>query len=157
MRSYEFESRLNAKLKLGETPTAMCFVLRQGRYEPAVLCIRTELRGQEFLVTEVPGLIRWDSEAKAPVREEISWAVQQELGLPLKLGEALDEDEAPAEEPDPKAYYLTVEKLCCALDADCVTPTMKADYRRLLGFDRVPAAEELFRAFFPEAMEQLRG
>jgi hypothetical protein len=55
-----------------------------------------------------------------------------------------------------KEYYISMEKMCCALEVGCVTEKMKTQYREILGFNADETSkkmEEIFLKAFPDAME----
>lgn len=151
MRSNEFEKKMKPKLKLGEMATSMCFLRKDDHFTPAVLCIEPEFNEENYVINAIPALMYWDNDAKDAKREEIPFQIQKEAGIPLTV-EAQDDE---SEQIDLKSYYVSIEKICCALDVDCVTPSMKAEYRKNMGFDNDEKVERIFWQFFPDAMEKL--
>lgn len=151
MRTNEFEKKLKTQLKLGETATSMCFRNIDGNYTLAVLCIEPSFTEEELVIKAVPAMIYWDNDAKEARREEIPFQMQKELDLPITVK---TEDGATNEE-DTKNYYINIEKICCALNVDCVTSSMKTEYRKIMGFDFDSGIEKIFWYFFPDAMKKL--
>lgn len=147
----EFEKKLRTQVKLGEIATLVCFRNIDGKYTLAVLCIEPIFTENEFVLKAIPAMIYWDNSAKVARREEIPSQMQKELEMPI-IVKANDET---AKEDDAKTYYNNIEKICCALNADCVTSSMKREYRKLMGFDFNPEMEKIFRHFFPDAMKKL--
>lgn len=156
MRTNEFEKKLKTQLKLGETATAMCFRKIDGDYTLAVLCIEPSFIEEKFVIKSIPAMIYWDNNAKDAKREEIPFLKQKELNLPIVVntedGDAKEDD---TKEDDTKKYYINIEKICCALSVDCVTSSMKMEYRKMMGFDFDSGIENIFWHFFPDAMEKL--
>ena len=151
MRTNEFEKKLKTQLKLGETATSMCFRNIDGNYTLAVLCIEPSFTEEELVIKAVPAMIYWDNDAKEARREEIPFQMQKELDMPITVK---TEDEV-TNEDDTKNYYINIEKICCALNVDCVTSSMKTEYRKIMGFDFDSGIEKIFWYFFPDAMKKL--
>lgn len=151
MRTNEFEKKLKSQLKLGETATSMCFRIIDGNYTLAVLCIEPIFTEEELVIKAIPAMIYWDNNTKEARREEIPFQIQKELDMPITVK---TEDETEKED-DTKNYYINIEKICCALNVDCVTSSMKAEYRKIMGFDFDSGIEKIFWHFFPDAMKKL--
>lgn len=151
MRANEFEKKLRTQVRLGEITTSMCFRNIDGKYTLAVLCIEPIFTENEFVIKAIPAMIYWDDNAKVARREEIPFQVQKELEMPIILktnGETAKEDDA-------KTYDDNIENIYCAPNADCVTSSMKREYRKLMGFDLNPGIEKIIWHFFPDAMKKL--
>lgn len=151
MRTNEFEKKLKTQLKLGETATSMCFRNMDGNYTLAVLCIEPSFTEEVLVIKAVPAMIYWDNDAKEARREEIPFQMQKGLKMPITVKM---EDEV-TNEDDTKNYYINIEKICCALNVDCVTSSMKTEYRKIMGFDFDSGIEKIFWYFFPDAMKKL--
>lgn len=159
MRANEFANKLKTKVQLGEMATSMCFLKKDGNYTPAVLCVKLEFINNNYAITAIPAMIYWDNYTKTAVREKISFQKQEELNLPIILKEKTESTEDEDTETSSRNInYVTIEKICCALDLDCVTPSMKTVYRKNMGFDDTEGTkiEKMFCYFFPDAMEKLK-
>lgn len=161
MRTYEFERKSKTAIQLGEIPTPICYKKIGSHFTPAVLCLQMEggnpsetVPGMaEVIISAVPELLYWGGEKEPVLREKISFSTQEALGLPLTMLVPMEENETDLEQQ--KRYYLTAEKVCCALEAGCLTDSMKEQY--LQDVQPIPAKEllHLYRYFFPEASEKL--
>ena len=152
MRTNEFENKIKSQLKLGETATSMCFKNLDGKYTPAVLCIEPSFTENELIIKAIPAMIYWNNQTKEAKREIIPFQKQKELNIPITIK---TEDQSSVTY-SLKDYYVSIEKICCALNVDCITPSMKAEYRKIMGFDLNPEIERIFHHFFPNAMNKLK-
>ena len=168
MRSYEFAMKCNRELYLGERPTPLLFKKLGDQFTPAVLCLEAEPLPEErrsgdasretvWEVRAVPGLLYWDPAQGVVVREQISFARQKELGVPFSISFPVQEESEAMARERQKQYYVTAEKVCCALEAGCLTREMAAGYRAYV--QPLPSGGLLlaYRQFFPEAAEKLFG
>lgn len=151
MRTNEFEKKLKTQLKLGETATSMCFRKIDRNYTLAVLCIEPSFMEEEFVIKAIPAMIYWDNNTKDAKREDIPFLKQKELNLPI----VVRSEDKEVKEDGKKNYYINIEKICCALSVDCITSSMKTEYRKIMGFDFDSEIEKIFWHFFPDAMEKL--
>lgn len=151
MRTNEFEKKLKPKLKLGETATSMCFRNMNGNYTLAVLCIELRFIEEKLIIKAIPAVIYWDNISKEARREDIPLQIQKELNLPI-IVKTEDKD---VKDDDLKNYYINIEKICCALNVDCVTSSMKTEYRKIMRFNFDSGIEKIFWYFFPDAMKKL--
>ena len=151
MRTNEFEKKLKTQVRLGEIATSMCFRNIDGNYTLAVLCIEPIFTEDELAIKAIPAMIYWDNNAKVARREEIPFQMQKELEMHI----IVKTNDETAKEDDTKTYYVNIEKICCALNVDCVTSSMKREYRKIMGFDFDSGIEKIFWHFFPDAMKKL--
>ena len=151
MRTNEFEKKLKTQVRLGEIATSMCFRNIDGKYTLAVLCIEPIFTEDELAIKAIPAMIYWDNNAKVARREEIPFQMQKELEMPI----IVKTNDETAKEDNTKTYYVNIEKICCALNVDCVTSSMKREYRKIMGFDFDSGIEKIFWHFFPDAMKKL--
>lgn len=151
MRTNEFEKKLKTQLKLGETATAMCFRKIDGDYTLAVLCVEPSFIEEKFAIKAIPAMIYWDNNTKEAKREEIPFLKQKELNLPI----IVKTEDGDVKGDNTKKYYVSIEKICCALSVNCVTSSMKTEYRKMMGFDFDSGIENIFWHFFPDAMKKL--
>lgn len=168
MRSYEFAMKCKAQLYLGERSGPLLFKRVEGHFTPAVLCLEAEALPEEmpgtgasqetiWRVKAVPGLLYWEPGQGVVVRERISYAAQKELGIPFCISIPYREETEEQARERQKRYYVTAEKVCCALEAGCLTPEMTAQYGEYV---QPRPSEELlrvYRRFFPEASEKIYG
>jgi len=154
MRAYEFANKYKTKVQLGEMTTSICFLKKDSTYTFAVLCIEVEYVNDNYAITAIPAIIYWDNYTKTVVRERIPFQKQKDLNLPIILKENVEET-GDFETANMNTNYVAIEKICCALDLDCVTSSMKADYKKCMGFDDTEI-ERIFCHFFPDAMEKLK-
>lgn len=152
MRTNEFEKKLKTQLKLGETATSICFRNMNGNYTPAILCIELDFIEENLVIKAIPAMIYWDNNSKEARREEIPFQIQKELNIPI-IVKTEDKD---VKEDNSKNYYINIEKICCALNVDCITSSMKTEYRKIMGFDFDSEIEKIFWYFFPDAMKKLK-
>ena len=161
MRAYEFITKSKSAIQLGAIATPLCYKKIGSRYTPAILCL--EVKGgepsklvpgmAEITIAAVPELLYWGGEKEPVVQEKISFSVQQKLGLPVKVLIPMEED--PVDREQQKEYYLTAEKICCALEAGCVTASMREQYEKYVQEKPAEPLLAIYRYFFPEACEKL--
>ncbi len=158
MRTYEFDKSLKLHIRLGETTSGMCFIKRNEHFTPAVLCMKLEVSENEVVYNAVPGIIYWDNDKKMAVREKVDFGPQKELGFPIREKLLFEEEAEETEEQsveEQKKYYVLMEKICCALEVDCITPSMRRAYADILKLKDECEMKRIFRYFFPEAAKKL--
>lgn len=157
MRVNEFQNQLKLEIRLGEITTPMCFLKKNGNYTPAVLCIQLAFEEGKCFIEAIPAIIYWDTCTQTAKREQIPFQIQEELGIPinLKIQDKEIEEIGETKEDNPNSDSVKIEEICYALDLDCVTPSMKLEYRNYMKFDFDKEAEKVFWYFFPDAMKKM--
>lgn len=161
MRTYEFITKSKSAVRLGCIATPVCYMKIGDRFTPAVLCLdvasgdasKTEDNKAEVIIRGVPELLYWGGEEEPVVRKKIPFALQKQLGLPMKM--MVPVEEAPVDWEQKKEYYLIAEKVCCGLDADCMTEAMKEQYQQHVQEKPAEPLFSLYRYFFSEACEKI--
>ena len=152
MNVYKIEEEITAAVRQNEAPTSFCFLYRNNTYSLSVLLVETGQIENDFCIIGVSAVAYWDNEAERIIREEIPYQIEKELPLPITIG-YFSEEETETFDIDEEKYYETILAICDALNGNCVTDSMKAEYRKLMEFDSNKEMEALFARFFPDAMK----
>lgn len=156
MRTEEFLKELKKYIYLGEYISDICFIYINKNFAPAVLCMNLEITKQGIIYKAISAIIYWDNDNKIIVRKNFDYKIQKEIGLPFKENFKYDDiKEKKIRNIEEKEYCLLMEKVCCELELNCITPSIKEKYSEILNIKDSNITKKLFQYFFPEATERL--